>query len=209
MQKCPLCKEDKILVAQGLFKVNDDAEPQTFPDRGYSFCNCKNIWFTDWANIDTSYKFENESVEVLQYYLKKGIIKNKGYGKNKFSCLGNAPKTKQEAERLGFETADANSFDIIWSYHMLEHERYPLTMLQAYYELLNKDGILFIAMPDPFFIDFSDIYEWGHWLMRENYIMWDMDSFCDEAEGIGFKIEKKIRNTEVKLWKDQHLIFKK
>jgi len=189
--------------------MNDEAQPQVFPDRGYSFCNCKNIWFTDWKNIDPWYEHQNESVEVFQHYLKKGFIKNQGYKKNHISVVGNAPKTKSEAKRLGFEVEDRESFNLIWSYHMLEHERYPLTMLQAYYDLLSEDGILFVAMPDPFFIDFEDIYEWGNWLLRENYIMWDMDSFCDEAEAIGFKVEQKIRNTDVKICRDQHLIFRK
>lgn len=204
------------MVAQGLFKVNDEAEPLTFPDRGYSFCNCKNIWFTDWANIDTFYEYENESIEVLHYYLEKGIIRNQGYGKNKFMIYGNAPKTKAEAERLGFKINvdkffkyDEVPYNIIWFYHVLQHEKNPLGLLRSSYDALDKEGILFVAMPDPFFIDFADVYEWEHWLLRENHIMWDMDSFCDEAEAVGFKVEKKIRNTEVKLCKDQHLIFRK
>ena len=215
VQKCPLCKEDKILFVQGLVKMNEEGEPQLFPDRGYSFCNCKSIWFTDWENIDVSSEVTNESPEVFQYYIAKGIIRNKGYLKNKFSCLGDAPKTVAEAERLGFDVGtDAKDFhfedfDLIWSYHVLQRECYPLTMLQAYYDLLKVKGVLFIAMPDPFFICFDDAHRWGHWLLRQNHIMWDMDSFCDEAEKIGFKTIMKLRNFEIKPKNDMHLIFEK
>lgn len=55
-QRCPFCGMLHPLCVKGLVyvnqeKMNDYAE---CADRGYSFCNCKNIFFTDWKNIDQS-----------------------------------------------------------------------------------------------------------------------------------------------------------
>jgi SAM-dependent methyltransferase len=227
LQECPLCHEQKYVVARGIIKMGDSIA--RFPDRGYSFCNCKNIWFTDWENIDLRGRHENESVEVLRSYvsdvninhlnyINSGFyricshIQNKGYMRNKTLLIGDTPKTKEEFSRLGFVTSssiEGKSYDLIWAYHILEHCHYPLETLQEWYNALDKDGELFIAMPDPYFIEFNDTAAWGHWLLREHYIMWDMDSFCDEAKRIGFKVVYKTRNTFVKVCKDMHIILQK
>jgi hypothetical protein len=49
-------------------------------------------------------------------------------------------------------------------------------------------------MPDPRFIDWDNVYRWGHWALREHHIIWDMDSFIKEAEKLGFKAVYKNRN---------------
>ena len=212
-----------MVVTQGV--VQQIGQPVMFPDRGYSFCNCKNIWFTEWKNIDLENRHSNESVEVLHFYLSDlGLIRNnatefhtvfvsilnKGYEKNKVLVEGVAPKTIEEFQRLGFVIKYVfGPWDIIWAYHTMEHLQYPLESLKEYYEMLNPGGVLFIAMPDPFFINFDNTSAWNHWLLREHHIMWDMDSFCDEAEAIGFKVSLKMRNMKIKVCKDMHIILRK
>lgn len=203
--------------------MRQDRGTAIFPDRGYSFCNCKNIWFTEWGNIDLRNKHSNESKEVAHYYLRDmGLthnkddkfqielvyIMNKGLANNNVLIEGDAPETKAEFERLGF-VLSGPPYDIIWAYHTMEHEKDPLEKLALYNRLLKDKGILFVAMPDPFFIEFGDIYKWDHWLLREHHIMWDMDSFCDEAKALGLKIVYKTRNTAVKVCKDMHIILEK
>ncbi len=246
-QECPFCHEDKIVIANGLIRSGEKIE--LYPDRGYSFCNCKNIWFTDWSNIDLPYY--NQSIiekehkdskdykkgckEILQHYLRLDKIHNGGYGKNMFLDLGSiAPFTLDEAKRLGFETTgfdmferkdfghdlvvgdfeiislfEPKSFNLIWANHIFEHFHYPLEALKKCYDLLSDNGEIFVAMPDPFFINFENIYTFPHFLLRNHHIMWDMDSFIDEAEKIGFKNTLRYRNTEVNVHEDMHLVFKK
>ena len=208
-QVCPLCGEEKILIANGI-TLSEEDKMEFFPDRGYSFCNCKSIWFTDWANIDTRARHKNDSADVLKYYILRGDIVNLGYKKNKFLCPVE-DTVVEEAVRLGWDVHDKLTEDnyIIWSYHELEHKCNPIVQLGMYYANLKEGGTLFIAMPDPYFIDFANAYGWRHWLMREHHIMWDMDTFCDELETIGFKIKFKTRNTRIKPNKDYHIICQK
>jgi len=207
-QTCPLCGDEKIIIAHGI-TIDKEDKVRFYPDRGYSFCNCKSIWFTDWSNIDQRVRHENDSTEVLRHYILTGRIRNKGYEKNYFQCLGWGDPVKAEAKRLGFEVCGKAFYDFIWAYHVFEHSQNPLHLLSDTYDNLSPEGLLFIAMPDPYFIDFENPYSWKHWLLREHYIMWDMDSFCDELEKVGFKILLKRRNTRVKLKKDYHIICQK
>lgn len=49
MQKCPLCGTTQPMMIRGLWVDGD--EHRLYPDMGYSFCNCRNIFFTKWENI--------------------------------------------------------------------------------------------------------------------------------------------------------------
>jgi hypothetical protein len=49
MQDCPLCGRSNRVVVKGLFVCGDKAE--THPDMGYSFCNCRAIFYTRPENI--------------------------------------------------------------------------------------------------------------------------------------------------------------
>ena len=206
---CPLCGEKKPVIANGLITVGKDIK--MCPDRGFSFCNCKNIWYTDWANHDAEAEEEPEQpIEVFQWHLNKENIKNEGYGRNRILiCGNNGKKLKEEAERLGFDTKEHDRYDLIWSYHKIEHVDLPRKCLRQYYDMLEKGGRLFLATPDPFFIEFDNVYLWEHWKLREHHIMWDMDSLIDEIESVGFRVGMAMRNTEVKVNKDMHLVFKK
>jgi len=49
MQKCPLCGAMQRMLIRGVYVEN--GKSMMYPDMGYSFCNCKNIFFTKWENI--------------------------------------------------------------------------------------------------------------------------------------------------------------
>lgn len=54
LQKCPLCGESQTIMIRGSTIDLEDGESNVVGDRGYSFCNCRNIFFTKWSNIDQS-----------------------------------------------------------------------------------------------------------------------------------------------------------
>lgn len=49
MQDCPLCGRSNRMVVKGVYIKDDKAE--LYPDIGYSFCNCKSIFYTDYENV--------------------------------------------------------------------------------------------------------------------------------------------------------------
>jgi SAM-dependent methyltransferase len=224
---------------------------ETYPDLGYSFCNCKNIFYTNWANIrqsvydeDYSNKHKTKEVENLcnnYWKMYENLFDTEGkefleIGSINSYILDNAKKCgfkttgldifnhkdfKHELIVSDFETWDGNiwfddfkvhkKFDVIWASHVFEHFKDPILALKKCYESMNENGILLVAMPDIFFINWNSVYSWCHWHLREHHIMWDMDSFCDEAIKIGFKIELKKRNTisKIETFGDYHILMRK
>jgi hypothetical protein len=63
IQECPLCARMNRIVVQGLFVLGDKKERH--PDMGYSFCNCKNIFYT---------RPENLRDEVSPYPNAEGLV---------------------------------------------------------------------------------------------------------------------------------------
>lgn len=54
-QRCPFCNQAHPILVKGMVMVDVlKQRSEIIPDKGYSFCNCKNIFFTDWSNIDQS-----------------------------------------------------------------------------------------------------------------------------------------------------------
>jgi len=49
MQECPLCGRSNRMVVKGVYIKDDKVE--LYPDIGYSFCNCKSIFYTNYENI--------------------------------------------------------------------------------------------------------------------------------------------------------------
>ena len=49
MQKCPLCERMNRIVVKGICRNGNNLE--TYPDMGYSFCNCKAIFYTNYENV--------------------------------------------------------------------------------------------------------------------------------------------------------------
>lgn len=65
IQNCPLCGRANLMVAYGLVSIDDQTMTKT-PDQGYSFCNCKNIWYTNWKNINQT-DYYDEHYSQLHY----------------------------------------------------------------------------------------------------------------------------------------------
>lgn len=108
-----------------------------------------------------------------------------------------------------FRTDD--KFAVVWASHVFEHFKDPVAAFKSTYEILEEGGVAFIAMPDPYFIDFQHPYSWGHFHLREHHIMWDMDSLCALLKEIGFEIIEAIHNvgTEFICNGDFHVIVRK
>ena len=49
LQVCPLCNRANRIVVKGVFV--SDGKRELYPDIGYSFCNCKSIFYTNYENI--------------------------------------------------------------------------------------------------------------------------------------------------------------
>ena len=49
MQECPLCGASQRMMIKGNYVKDNKWE--RYPDMGYSFCNCRNIFFTKWENL--------------------------------------------------------------------------------------------------------------------------------------------------------------
>lgn len=49
MQPCPLCNTPQRMMIKGNYV--DNCKWERFPDMGYSFCNCRDIFFTKWENL--------------------------------------------------------------------------------------------------------------------------------------------------------------
>ena len=66
MQDCPLCGRSNRMVVKGVCRYDDKTE--LYPDIGYSFCNCKNIFYTRFENIK---EHDCESFQTMYEPLKK------------------------------------------------------------------------------------------------------------------------------------------
>jgi len=120
LQKCPICQRENYMVVLGDTEVC--GVHKIFPDMGYSFCNCYNIFYT------THLKYGN-----------------------------------------------------------------PIDELQYAFSRLGIDDEVCVTMADPFFINWDNPYEFIHWKIRKNFVIWDIDSLCDVIEKIGFKIVGRYR----------------
>lgn len=49
MQACPFCSTLQRMMIKGNYVKDNKWE--RYPDMGYSFCNCRNVFFTKWENI--------------------------------------------------------------------------------------------------------------------------------------------------------------
>lgn len=231
-QNCPLCNEPQDVIINGHRPVLDGPGNQVQFDKklGYSFCNCRNIFFTNWKNInqgvyDPEYhkKYDNAvSKHLLANYIRTyqdQIIESlnyKTYGKAiEIGCV--APDVLDGLANLGMKTygldivkhdfgkhesvvADfedysgnniknrANTFQLIWASHIFEHFRFPIQAVRHCNKILEPGGLLFVAMPDPYFIDWKSAHLWGHWHINEHHILWDMESFAKVLEEEGFEI---------------------
>jgi len=52
LMKCPFCGMGHPMYVNGTCRDYHTDVQLLHPYEGYSFCNCKNVWYTDWKNID-------------------------------------------------------------------------------------------------------------------------------------------------------------
>jgi SAM-dependent methyltransferase len=228
-QHCPLCNEPQDIIANGHYPIENN-DVGFDKDRGYSFCNCRNIFFTDWSNInqmvyDQDYvkKYDHQHMsQVLQNYFHEyhGIIaeynhagkfleigcinpalldifNDAGYQTYALDIMKHDVGSKHKFIEGNFEELTfADQVDVVWASHVFEHFRHPLEAINKCHALLNANGLLFVAMPDPYFLDFHNIQAWQHFHLNEHHIMWDLDSFCEALEERGFEILIAKHNTK-------------
>lgn len=226
-QACPLCGQDQEILVNGWVKFDNGQNQATVDrERGYSFCGCRDIFYTNWSNMrqtiyDANYteRYDNTiSTQALSNYLKYAPIiaehaKGKdfleigcinpvildGFKKRDFNtnALDIIPHTFEGHGSLtgNFEDMTIDrKFDVIWASHIFEHFHKPIDAVKKCHDTLNEGGLLFVAMPDPWFIDFRNPYLWGHWHLEEHHILWNMMSFCKVLEEQGFEIIFSRRN---------------
>jgi len=243
LQDCPLCGRPNQMVVCGLVSINP-TDTAKVPDKGYSFCNCKNIWYTNWTNIEqaeyfreeyiSGHCFERHETEWKNFWKKYSpVLKEHGNGGKKLLDIGCITDyLVDEAKKEGYEVTGTDldmhehsnsrfivgdfdiieieeKFDVIFANHVFEHFHYPLRAMKRCYEMLEPEGILFVSMPDPFQVPWERSERWASWSLHQHYIMWDMDSFCDEMEELGFTTLLKKRNLDGRWLQDYHLLFKK
>lgn len=228
-QSCPFCGQEHIMLIKGLVNDNDKGCQTNVADKGYSFCNCKNVFFTDWSNIDKKiydqgyvnrYNIKDHTDYFRKYFMQYfNYFKELNCMAKKLLDVGMASDIVLDyATEFGYEAygndinkcvkskypiyygsiedviTEIPKMDIIWASHVIEHFKDPLITCKKFYDNLNTSGLMFVAMPDPWFIDWANVYNWKHWALREHHILWDMDSFIDEMEAIGFKLKFQKRN---------------
>lgn len=130
MQDCPFCGRSNRIVVKGVYV--DEGKHETYPDMGYSFCNCKSVFYTNYSNITIK---THSGIEHYEHPLKelKNIFESlapkaslKFNLPDPFFCeWGNNPYTFEhwnprfnrvlfdmhqiclEAERIGFQVISA------------------------------------------------------------------------------------------------------
>lgn len=244
MQTCPLCGERQPIIIHGLSADLETGHMKMCADMGYSFCNCRNVFFTDWSNIkqdvyDEGYhlKYKTRDIEVIakgefKKFLK--VIKQLGYDPQSIFEIGAiTDDVLDSAKEAGLETFGNDIFehpsqhqlifgnfenedflprtDLIWASHVFEHFRDPGAQLNRCKSALSPNGILYIAMPDTFAIDFdnpSNTMNWD-WNVREHHILWGMESFIEYAAEHGLKCVYSERNIDLWPQKDKTWFWKK
>lgn len=228
------------LDVKGLIK-SEGGKYSTAEDKGYSFCNCRDIFYTDWDNIDPGLYNESYTVgyvtEVAERLFKNLIKKHfhKFEKKNGlFIDLGSISDSVLDyVKEQGWDTVGVDIFkhdskhdfivgdverieslptaNVIWASHIFEHFKDPVSVAKKLYNFIEKDGYLFVAMPDPWFVNWQQPHYWLHWVMKEHHIMWDMDSFADMMIELGYKLVSAERNDSMEMIcsGDYHIIFQK
>jgi len=244
LQRCPLCAEPQPVYLKGhVFDPQDCRQLHVSHDMGYSFCNCRNIWFTKRENLQDGYDDDYEKkyagaspfleayadkyFPVLKYlksdiktFIEVGCINPALLNKAKSEgwetlALDIQPRSFEGHKTIvaDFEKAELKKdFDVVWASHVFEHFLNPIAAARGLADAVKPDGLLFIAMPDPFQIDWNNYLSWGHWHVREHHTLWDMGSFIELMEENGLKIKYAYRNVTAGKFictGDYHLIFRK
>jgi len=63
LMKCPFCGMGHPMYVNGTVRDYHTDNQVLHPLEGYSFCNCKNVWYGDWKNIDQNKYHYNEKMQ--------------------------------------------------------------------------------------------------------------------------------------------------
>ena len=235
-QRCPLCGEMHPAIMRGLTTDMETGEVKIAYDKGYSFCNCRNIFFTDYENIeksvydiDYSNKYKTENVKQISIFEAEKyyeIFKHYNSSLSSLLEIGSVHDhvldvfASKNIDVKGFDIIARNSnhdiivgdfenkvvderFDVIYASHVFEHFKSPAHALKLCKRMLNENGLLYISMPDTFFIDWetNNGIDWD-WHVKEHYILWNMESWIEFCEDNGFKCIHKERGTDLFNQKD-------
>jgi SAM-dependent methyltransferase len=216
---------------KGLSADMENGELFIARNKGYSFCNCRNIFFTDWKNINQEiyddlyfekYKC-NGAKQLADEETKKMFSVFKKYNpeaKSFFEVGAIHDYVMDRAKEFGYEPegldiaphgskyplitcsfeqlAPSKKYDIIWASHVFEHFKDPIEALRTCEKMLTEKGLLFVAMPDTFFIDFDHnmVMQWD-WVVDEHHILWSMDEWIQLCGEQGWKCLWAERNTDL------------
>jgi len=87
---------------------------------------------------------------------------------------------KQDIENLNLQ----GSFDLVIMYHVFEHMKNPLGLVQKIKKILNKNGRILIVVPNRRgFGNEARVYQPEH---GKHYFLWDKESLQFSLERLGF-----------------------
>lgn len=130
----------------------------------------------------------------MLYYLKKYFKYEKVVGTQISENAYFFSKEKLNLEVYNkdlLELSFPKKFDIITLWHVLEHVREPEKYIERIHELLNKDGLLFIEVPN--FNSWNRILTRKYWLaldLKHHITFFTYSSIISLLEKYNFKIKK-------------------
>lgn len=229
LQECPLCGQNQPMTFYGLTHDIEGGGCAIARDKGYSFCNCRNIFYTDKKNL-TKIVYDDDYSKKYDFYLTKNVAEfeiKKFYEIMKqlrpliasffeigaiqdyvldyvhhkeVKTIGNdiiERKSKHKMIYGDFETVSIDEkFDVIWASHVFEHFIDPITALKKCYSLLNDDGLIYIAMPDVFFLNIEKCQTFD-FHTQEHHILWNMNDWIKICEENKFKCIFKERSLDI------------
>lgn len=228
-QACPFCGEKQLIIMRGLVADIETREIHIAHDKGYSYCNCRNIFYTDWKNIDPTIYDEHyfkkydspnlKKIGTINTELTLKILQNLKPDIKTFIEIGSPVditldhvsskgidvtgtditmrESKHKFYSMDFEASDkTDKYDCIWAAHVVEHFKDPGKAILKFKEMMANDGMLYISMPDTYFIDFDNTIDFD-WVVQEHHIMWNMHDFIEYMEELGFECIYKRRGIDL------------
>ncbi len=225
LQNCPLCNQPNEIFMQGLVRSLYSGTVQQCEDRGYSFCNCRNIFYTDWKNINIfnfKERFRNRlPKEIVETETSNAIDLVKSIFpdvESFYDVFKIDKKVRDTAKNKGMKVDKLKTYDLLYaSYYFNRVENIPRELKKCHAKL-NQNKYMYISMPNTKYIDFDrDNSIDFDWYVSENYTLWNLDDFTELLEENKFKVIESKNGlakykTENKEWvwrKDFQLIAQK
>lgn len=96
-----------------------------------------------------------------------------------------------------FETTQklvAHGYNCVWMNMVLEKFHDPVGAIARAHEVLEEDGVLFIATPDTDFLYTIPSPMFQYWRKDKNFILWNPASLTKVLEHLGFEVVMLRRN---------------